>query len=403
MVLLALLTAVIAIAQPASAEILCCGDLGKWDEAKVWAQRQTFCSNPRAGKLNEEEEEGYVSGKDEIRHDSRLEQFKTGFANLKVNYFYGRIDEKGKNFDSCWRATQELIEQCARQGKAHGSWKDAGEAYGMTLTGDLDLTQKPDALDVARRSSIAAGPRHRFAKRSIDDLSSISSHHHLSRMVKDGEFFDVDGEDIHITFHDTVADLPKHDIPSGSERGAEGLWRRSEGLQTTEGIAYHWNESEHFDVDLAAVIRKDLARFKREEARVGGLWHTLVAAEPALGKRGLEGPTSALECWNKYFQGDFGGFTWTVIEWGTFLRRGVPTRCVGDQYLKTGANTDVLMLQQDDEGCESYSQKVLVMPQLMTLVRKFASKQGYDWKQCYTAKKVTGATECADKWKLAKG
>ncbi|EKD02688.1 hypothetical protein A1Q2_02918 [Trichosporon asahii var. asahii CBS 8904] len=401
MVLLSLLTAVIAIAHPAVAEMMCCGELSKWDEKKAWAQREIFCNNPRGAFNNGEAQESYWSGKNEFGREKEYDRRKSG--PLKPAFFYGRIDEKGRNFDNCWRATQELIEQCARQGKAFGSWKDEGEAYGMTLTGELDTRQKVtvEHFDVSRRSAVAP-LRRRLAKRSVDELSSISSHHHLRRLVKDGQYFDVDGEDIHVSFRDTVADLPKRDLPSGSERGADGLWRRSEGLQTTDGMAHHWEETYHADVNVATMLREGLAKIKREEARVGGPWNTTLFVGPELGKRQLEGPTSSMQCWNQYLQDNGAGYTWTVIESGTFLSGSVPTTCVGNEYLNTGGRSDPLKLQKEEELCESFSIPFSVK-QLQHLVRQFAHSRGLEWKACYKQSDLPDSARCADKWRATKG
>lgn len=404
MVLLSILTTIVALAQSASAEIQCCGELGKWDEDKAWAYRADFCNNPRGAALSEEDEDGFVYGKAERRVEKEIDRRKSG--QIKVDYFYGRVNV-GQNFDNCWRATQELLEQCARQGKAFGSWKEGDEAYGMTLTGELNIVQPKNTpeLDVSRRSieeAGEAGPRRlrkRLAKRSVNDLSSIESHAHLSRLVRDGEFFDVDGEDLHVKFHDTVAPLPKRDIP-GTERDLDGLWRRAEGLQTTEGMAYHWNETYHSEVNLAEIIRAGLARM-REEERARAAWNVSVAAHAnALGKR--DDPSSYLTCWNEYLQGFSAGYTWTVIEAGTFLRRPVPTRCVGNEYLSWGMTNHILKLQESDEACESYSMD-LNMDELKYLVRRFARSQRAVWKKCYKQDDLSGTARCADKWRASKG
>lgn len=403
MVLLSILTLLAALSQPVVAEIKCCGALGFFDEKRekeIWAARESFCRNPRAHKRTNDTEEGYTEGKNSFFTAPRRSSEWTYLKQLKAVQFYGRID-KGSEFTNCWRATEELINKCARdEGKAHGSWWDrGGEHYGMSLADDIDFTAKMTEVDDSRRRR-----RRSLAKRSLDELSVVSSEAHLRGLVPSSDFFDVDGEDIKITFVNSVESLPKRDLPSGPNE--DGLWRRSEGLATTEGIAYNWNETYHSSVNLAEIIKRDLARIRAREEEAGRAWNITPAAEHTftmLGKRDELPETRWYQTCDTERANDHSTWlTWTPIQAGHFLRNPIPTQCVGQDFLTLGMRRDILLLQKEDKVCESYSFNIY-LPWIKHMVRAFAKKRQFNWSSCVEMKDLPGSRDCADKWRASKG
>lgn len=398
MFLLPVITAVAAFARLAAAEVYCCGTLGDYDEKKAWAVRESFCQNPRAHESAKEDAESYLAGQPESKNGKGYDRYQE--TQSKSTYFYGRV-ENGADFNNCWRATEELITKCARDGKAHGSWREGNEAYGMTLTGEVDTVAENERpkYDVDRRRHAA---RAKFPKRSLDELRAVSSEADLYNLVQPGELFDVDGEDIEINIVNTIDSLPRRDLPDGAD--ADGLWRRSEGLATTEGLAHHWNETFHADVNLADLIRRDLRRLNAEKEAAKAAWNFTLAARPTLPGLQKRGDEDTYEvCAHEHVKAPGGGaYTWTVIQAGNFLRHPIPTRCVGQEYLTWGMRSDILKLQETDEVCESYS---IDMNQdaLKHLVRQFARSQGIYWKKCWKSVDLSGSRECADKWRASKG
>lgn len=391
MVLFTALAFVALLIQPIAAEddhpqVYCCGELGSFDETKAWERREQFCRNPRAHTPTGESDEGYLLQETDLLVSSGLEAIRQGPA--KAAAFYGQIKEGGE-FNNCWYATEELIVRCARDNKALGSWIHGKEVYAMSLTGELHFNQpsKRPALHLDRKR------RANFAKRSLDELSSVSSEADLYHLAQPGEIFDVDGEDIEINFVNTMESLPKHDMPGGHEE-VDGLRRRSEGLATTDGYAYHWEESFHNEVNLADIIRRDLADMKAKEQAEAASGNT------TLSKR-LEW-SSFYTCDERRLQGWSQYNTWTVVQAGNFLLDPVPSECVAADFLERGMKNDVIFLQKDQEVCESFSTD-WSPDELKHLVREFAGSRNENWVECFTARDLKGIQGCVAKWKGNKG
>lgn len=212
---------------PVSLAAVCCDYIGDINEDALWKLRENFCNNVKGAEGNKDE--GYYL-KTSVEADS-LHRTEFAFAAQNVQ------DE----FPSCWEATENLINQCARQGHAHGSWENDAEFYGMTL-GD----------------SRANGRR----KRSLDELHPVTTPEDF-RNLNSGTYT-LDGEDVTIEFQDSV---PSSGAGGDAITPSDGS--ASKDFKTTQGIAASWNQTFSTTIDLKSVIRDMISQEKKARRGLG--------------------------------------------------------------------------------------------------------------------------------------
>lgn len=112
------LVGALAFLQVASAA-QCCGWRGdNNDENTLWNTRAILCNDPLG--------QTQFDGGSFVKTNISLSKPYTEYA------FWARDEDK--QFANCWHATQQIIEQCFRNGFASGSWEWDDEIYTMSAT-----------------------------------------------------------------------------------------------------------------------------------------------------------------------------------------------------------------------------------------------------------------------------